>query len=449
MKNDYQSPDFKKLLDKLQQESWQLELIISGFAIYGLITAMEPMEVEYLKKISNSESLGIFYFAPLLTSMGILIMLLLTHVVMRGLWIGAIGLRYVSGDIDYKQLNYSKKFTDYLRKKVGSFDWYISRLENICSTLFALAFLMIFIFISVFLLAAVFGIVTYYLNEIETYSETLSTTLKWGFGILYALCLFLLLIDFLGAGLLKRYKWTSKIYFPIYRIFGFLSLSILYRPLLYNFLDQKRARWIGIFIVPVYLVFSMIYSGYGRQKSNYLIDGQNTSDIYTNKENYEDQLTEEGEMMRFVSIPSKVIETSYLPVFVGFNDWMEDAVFHQDTTLTPEQDERGYGFTSEKFTTGSGTLSIIVDSEESLADQRKYLKAYGDIFNLYVDSVIYDTDYVMTENTAGRFGFETFLDLKGVSRGKHHLRLVGPKITEGKTFTTDTLITIPFWYYKE
>ena len=41
--NDYNSPTFKKLLDSLQQQSWELELIISGFAIFGLFTAYEPL----------------------------------------------------------------------------------------------------------------------------------------------------------------------------------------------------------------------------------------------------------------------------------------------------------------------------------------------------------------------------------------------------------------------
>jgi hypothetical protein len=44
MNNDYQNPAFKKLLKKLQEESWQLELIISGFAIFGLFTAFEPLK---------------------------------------------------------------------------------------------------------------------------------------------------------------------------------------------------------------------------------------------------------------------------------------------------------------------------------------------------------------------------------------------------------------------
>ena len=42
MNQDYNKPEFKKLLQKLQEESWQLELLISGFAIFGLFTAIEP-----------------------------------------------------------------------------------------------------------------------------------------------------------------------------------------------------------------------------------------------------------------------------------------------------------------------------------------------------------------------------------------------------------------------
>ena len=44
MQNNYRSKAFKAWLDKLQQESWQLELIISGFAIYGLTQVFEPLE---------------------------------------------------------------------------------------------------------------------------------------------------------------------------------------------------------------------------------------------------------------------------------------------------------------------------------------------------------------------------------------------------------------------
>ena len=67
-----------------------------------------------------------------------IILNLIIHVVLRSLWIGALGLRYISGDIDIEKLNYSKRFTNYLKKKIGSFDDYIEKLEKLCSVIFAI-----------------------------------------------------------------------------------------------------------------------------------------------------------------------------------------------------------------------------------------------------------------------------------------------------------------------
>jgi len=141
MSTDHNSSSFKKLLDKLQQESWQLELLISGFAIFGLFQVMDPLQEELTKSIGNNQGVYSFFISAVYPTLTILLLVLLIHVILRGLWIGALGLRYVSNEIDYDELEYSKKFTDHLTKKVGSFDRYISRLENICSTLFAIGYL--------------------------------------------------------------------------------------------------------------------------------------------------------------------------------------------------------------------------------------------------------------------------------------------------------------------
>ena len=144
MSQDYNTPAFKKLLQKLQEESWQLELLISGFAIFGLFTAL-PYIFNATRAAENDQKIYSFIILSVaLVSCAILIVNLLLHVVLRGLWIGALGLRYVSGDIDYEELNYGQKFTKYLKRKVGSFDRYIGRLENYCSIIFAISFLLIF-----------------------------------------------------------------------------------------------------------------------------------------------------------------------------------------------------------------------------------------------------------------------------------------------------------------
>jgi len=447
MKNDYRSNQFKKLLDNLQQESWQLELIISGFAIYGLIAGYDSIELEYLKAVQKEEGFNSFMLSILLTSMLILIGVLLTHVIIRGLWIGAIGLRYVSGDIDYESLNYSEKFSDFLKEKVGSFDHYISRLENICSTLFALAFLMIFYLISFFMVIGIMAVIISYLEIIKSISETFYEFIKGSFIFIYVLSILLLFIDFLGAGILKKYKWTSIIYYPIYRIFSYITLSFLYRPLVYNFLDQKKARWIGILIVPVYFILSFFSSGFGTLRSNYLDHQQNTSQQFTGKENYEDQLLEDIDMVNFASIPSKIIEKSYLPVFINYTNYMEDAVFKNDSTLLPEEDERGFGFHLTNMQSASGLVSFQVAPIDNLENQSKYLKVFDSIFELQIDSKKQVYNFNLTKNRQEQFGFETILDLEKLPRGKHFLRILGPDEKEKGVFERDTLITIPFWYY--
>lgn len=449
MKNDYRSNQFKKLLDNLQQESWQLELIISGFAIYGLIAGYDSIDLELLKAVQKEEGFTSFMLSTLLTSMLILIIILLTHVVIRGLWIGARGLRYVSGDIDYRNLNYSEKFTSFLKNKVGAFDHYISRLENICSTLFALAFLMIFYLISFFMVIGVLAVSINYLEIIKSNSETFYEFIKGCFIFIYVFSILLLLIDFLGAGILKKYKWTSIIYYPIYRIFSYITLSFLYRPLVYNFLDQKKARWIGILIVPVYFIVSLFSSGFGTLRSNYLDHEQNTSQQFTGKENYEDQLSEDTDMVNFASIPSKIIEKSYLPVFISYTNYMEDAVFKNDSTLLPEEDERGFGFHLTNMQSASGLVNFHVTPIDNLENQSKYLKVFDSIFELQIDSKKQVSIFNLTKNKQEQFGFETILDIEELSRGKHFLRILGPDEKEKGIFEKDTLITIPFWYFPE
>ncbi len=100
----------KEWLEQLQQESWQLELVISGVLLFGVWEARSLIgfltdffEVHSVNYYINIISL--FFVNGLGISWTILFFNLLIHIFSRGLWIGAIGLRYISGDIDYEQLD--------------------------------------------------------------------------------------------------------------------------------------------------------------------------------------------------------------------------------------------------------------------------------------------------------------------------------------------------------
>ncbi len=438
MRNDYQSPDFKKLLQKLQEESWQLELLISGFAIFGLFTAF-PNIAESAREAQNSQQIYKFVVSLVAQiSCAILIFNLLLHVLLRGLWIGALGLRYVSGDIDYEVLNYSEKFTKYLKKKVGSFDKYIATLENYCSIMFAVSFLLVFYVLAVTFTILIMVIISNYILD----NDNLPTWISKGFGIplilFVVLGMFMSFIDFVTQGFFKKKKWLSKIYFPIYWVFSFITLSFLYRPLVYNFLDNKFGKRLSFILVPIYFLI-LLSTSFSYKYSNYINDNISSSSIMANSRNYEDMLHDSKDFIDDVAIQSKVITNSYVKVFIVFSDKIEDRIFDFNESLKPEKDVRGLG-SDIRF----GNLDF--SNKDSL--RTEYLKTFNTIFSVDIDSVNHKPKFSLAKSLKEELGFETYLSTKNLTKGKHFLKIKRLEKIDGGTSAV-TISTIPFWYFKD
>lgn len=177
------------------------------------------------------------------------------HITGRALWVGAIGLRYVSGDIDYAVLRYHPRVDKFLRKKMGSFDDYIEKLERFCSVIFAYSYLLIFLLLG-WLICSFIGllILTGGLS-----SQLLFLRLSVFF--IYLACCWVVFIDFITLGWVKRSRrgWLIAIYMPVMKVFSWITLSKLYRPLLYNFLDHRYSRRLLKISIPYFfLVFGFI-----------------------------------------------------------------------------------------------------------------------------------------------------------------------------------------------
>jgi len=438
MSQDYNNPAFKKLLQKLQEESWQLELLISGFAIFGLFQAIDPLSIAG----NEAENNKYIFLATILTvtyvSCFILLFNLLLHVVLRGLWIGALGLRYVSGDIDYEELNYSPKFTKYLKNKIGSFDKYIGNLENYCSVIFAISFLLIFYVLAFTLTLASVGLIAFYLIDNDSHP-----ILYKAIGI--PLVLFILIgmilsfIDFITQGWLKKKKWISKIYFPIYWVFSFLTLSFLYRPLVYNFLDHKFGRRLSFMLVPLYFLI-LLGSSFSYVKSNYLFTRFYSNEYVANERNYENLLDKrEGKFISNAAIPSKVITDNYLKVFIVFSEDTEDEIFIFNEGLKPDEDKRG-------LTSGISFNDNPFNNKDKDSLELEYMKVLNNIYHIKIDSTTHKTDLVISKSKTGELGFETFIDLKAITRGKHIVELTQDYIRKNDTIKR-IKASIPFWYY--
>ncbi|WP_375587534.1 hypothetical protein [Flagellimonas aurea] len=442
--NDYNSPSFKKLLDSLQQQSWELELIISGFAIFGLFTAYEPLRIETVNAENQQQIYRFVVYLILQISCSILLFNLLLHVILRGLWIGSLGLRYVSGDIEFEKLRYSERFTKYLQKRIVSFDRYIANLENYCSVLFAISFLLIFYVLAMTMIILSIVLVANFVIESDYLPEGLSSILGVVLIIFIITGMTLTFIDFLTQGWLKRKKWISRIYFPIYWVFSFLTLSFLYRPLVYNFLDNRFGRRLILLLVPIYIAILMITSLEYRN-SNYLEKDEQSSSTFANKENYADMLVEDGDFPGQVVIPSKVINKPFLKVFVPFSENLENRIFAYNDSLRPKNDRRGLS-SSMKITTNWSDQITSARQKDSI--RKMYLRTFNETHAFRIDSLDMDEDFILTTGINNILGFETYLKISNLNEGKHLLRL-RRKRKEKDTVVTVTDVILPFWYFKD
>ena len=448
MKNDQTDNKFKELLDKLQQESWQLELLISGFAIFGLFSALEPIKLEISNAIifEKGTSIKLAYdFA--LYSCYILIINLIAHVILRGLWIGAIGLRYVSNEIDYKQLNYNKRFTAYLKNKVGSFDNYIAKLENYCSILFAVTFLILFYFITVFFLFSIFLLVGNLFIESGFFSKETGAIIFTLFLLIYVFVIFIIFIDFITQGYLKKKEWTSFLYLPLYKVFSYLTLSFLYRALVYNFLDNKFGRRIAFILVPLY-GFIFYFSTFNNVRSSYLNENSYSSKHFTKNNKYFSLINEDDKIWH-AAIQSKVISKPYINVFIPFKEKIEDFIFNRDSSLIPKKDIRGYKSNLTFFSTTKSRNKLKEKERKTDSIYGIYLKTFNDNYKLKIDSIFMVSDFHITKVNK-QLGFETILPLKNISEGKHLLKISKNIISKKtKKIESQKVVHIPFWYYKE
>ncbi len=445
MQPKYEDSQFKKWLDSLQQESWQLELIISGVAIFGLLQSFEPLRIAHRTVISKEIELG-FFTVFISTAYGIVSICLLSltvclilHIILRGLWIGAIGLRYFSGDIDYDTLNYTPKFKNYLKKRIGSFDKYIARLEDYCSLLFALAFLLVFFFLSIFLVTMFFGGLSRLVDFLP--DNWLQDILGPFVGIITLFSLILTAVDFFSQGFLKKKKWLARIYFPVYRFMSRITLSFLYRPLLYNLLDNKFGKRILAFLMPIFITL-LVISSFTIRESNYHLNKWQDRAEYARISNYYDNIKDdEKTFVTSASIPSKMISAPALPIFIKHKYDIENTIYEIDSTLQREKDKRGLKSEMVRF-------DFTIDANKEYSDLKKYIALLEDVIRIKIDSIYYPTQYVLSTNSKDQRGYETVIDLQNISRGLHQLHITRKVIIKDSTSWTN-IAQIPFWYYPD
>lgn len=221
-------------------------------------------------------------------------------------------------------------------------------------------------------------------------------------------------------------------------MFSRITLAFLYRPLVYNFLDNKFGRRISLALVPIYILI-LIGTSLRYNTSNYFNSNINSNAIIADKNNYED-LLDEDDFIEKVAIPSKVATNNYLKVFIVFDEDFDDYIFSFNKGLKPEKESRGLA------------TDIVIINEMSWSKRdslrKAYVKTLNEVFTVKIDTIQHPSDFVFSQSEKQQTGFETYVGLKDLKEGKHMLSVIRKRIRKQDTQRI-VYAKIPFWYFPD
>lgn len=441
-------------LKKLERESWQLELLVSAFTIFLLIGASENfgkflLEVNYIYSFNNSLlGLGVFFLSLIYTSIKVLTAFLIIHLLLRGFWIGAIGLRSVQPSIEYEKLNYSEFFLEKLKKKVIGLDRLVVILDELCSVIFSLSFLIIFMIISFGLYFLFFGAVMVILDGIGSIGGEGFGKFMMGIMFITSICIFLsgiiYLIDYFTLGFFKKIKWFSKVYYPIYRFYSFITLSFISRSIYYNLISKYSKKKIRLlYLIIAIILFSNWFVNFDQYQ--YFPVGD-THLVMEN--NYYDDARSEDDYVEKVSVESKYVKGDFMSLFLRYNPDDNQRINSNCPDFQPLKND---GFNPRlRMVVDDGGFFIRSENFEN-EDKEMLLSCLADFYVISVNDSIYNSQnfYFGEHPQKGQKGVLSIISTEAFNLGENVITIERSYVDDSdSTHVQDEYATFPIWFSK-
>lgn len=442
-------PDFQEKLRELTAQSWNLELIVSGAALYATLSLPDLMDnlftyyrynlmtdTDYIREALPAQVLGLIKGVCY-----ILFGAFLANFVMRAFWIGLVGLlaAYPKG-IQYDQIYRLSKYSQKrLSTEMGSLPAYIIRLDRRCNVVFALAFSLVLLFLSVAAAYILFILVETGLQLLVPNSlyETVRTVVGW---------VLILIIGGISISVtilnMARFRDNERYATLVFRLTEGFSILFLgmYRPLLYivytfySQIPEKTLKKRLVSILGVLFAAEMVFMVYQ------VLHTQNTTDMLDARSfmsmrapaqmvtaNSFDNLRAPDQLIDKASIQSDIIREPYVRLFISYPKLL-------DTEL------------AKRFKEPSWPDNL---SRKERREKRAswYLKSMESYFSVYLNDSLYKSPGLLFTQRPdnNQRGLTTVLLTKNLKDGRNELRVMVPdSINKPKLY-----YQIPFWYVSE
>jgi len=428
--------DQKNWLQRLQEGSWEPEILISGIVLYGLfqlfplIAELDHYLEHYGLIIFSSGNINESITALLTVSVVWLITGFISHLLLRSVWAAFIGLSYVYGEgVQLHRLKLGPRFHRHLSGKL-EYEPQIIRLEKICSSLFAISFLIFMNLLGLLFFVMLFS--SLIAIWMEFFPEQYDFT--WLDWVLIPVLL-IYLLDYLTLGWLKRLPYFSKAYYPLYRVMGLMTLAPLYRNIYYGFATNQKP-WKVILFLATFTISSIVGVRYLQESASRGSTARTSPQLALDLRpaldasgamypgHYRDQMGDD-EPSNKIWIPSARVEGQVLEAFVVHRTTDEERLIKPSCHYDSLSQLEGIDLDSLKLACLKQFYQLKVDNQE-------------------VDAEIY---YLVNRQTR-QDGLMSYLDISSLPRGGHVLSLYYRFFSESRGETLiDRVADLEF--YKE
>ncbi|MGB5553901.1 MAG: hypothetical protein WBM83_04520 [Flavobacteriaceae bacterium] len=419
--------DPQNWLQRLKNESWEAELLVSAVAIFAILksfSALDWLLIQFIDRLNPSQyEIGYFILVFGYLAIGILAAMFAIHFAFRAYWIGLVGLNSVFPDYGLEDSAYSPIYTKKILQVLPNIKDSITKIDELCSVIFSAAFAFMLIYSFATISSSLYLILFNMLSDLIP-----DWVLLAPLGLL-AFVLFAGLLVSIPANMKKFHKnetiqhlyflyarWaTVPFYGPFYK--SIMQISMLFGS---NFKKKKGL----VKMVILMLLIGIFFGGSKLIGSNYryLI----TSDYKPEKSRlnssfYSDNNSESNFLLH-PEIQTEIISDNAIKLFIP--------LFNYETNSMIKQCELS------KF-----SFDVIDDTDRQKMWQDK-LDCYKSYLNVSLDEKLLTVNFLKTDHpSTAQFGLIGFISLSASTEGLHHLK-VSKKISEDFENTWN----IPFFY---
>lgn len=398
-------------LQNLQENSWEIELLISGGAVFTLLQFPDA----FLNFMRTAKNTSFIPGSNILLVMGMAGIKILTngfilHLLLRSFWLAMVCLNYIFPQgIDKEKMKRAFPFRS--RHLEGDLQDQIMAVDRLSGLVIFMTIISTLVLVG--LVAGILGVVFVMegMGKIGLFRSEIDELI--GFSML------VYFVDLLLMGLFRRIPGLSWLLFPFFRVYDLISFRFLYaRPLALFTSNIRKPTFLGgalafILITGITTYFPLVKAMHWPR----LFDGRQYRDQLTTSDKamvnwcYADQI--EADQRGVVFIPSALIENNFLQVNMRYDRWMDGLIDHSH----PEKDKRFL----------SSLISISID-----------------------DTLVSPIEWLETKEIGNsQLGLVAMVDINALANGPHKVTIQSIDLPDPEYHRIRNempyKISIPFW----